>query len=407
MKIVRIGWLTIVFLLFTLGINPTLLPAASVVKTAGGQAVLVGGAEKARAEAVFDALGEALSRYIYDDMDVSYEFEQQVNERIIKRRKRYIKSYEIKGERTLGDLYQIELLVELQSDLLEQELKKIEGRERRQVEHLTLVVLPAVGFGGNPKPIDNGGFQSMALEPTVLQQNLRLELAIYGFNLETVEVLSPDLKSMFDQLFQGNKIAGRSAPEAAWFKGLMAGDLIIAIRPREISEEKIVTLHKSFWRSQAELVFIDTKNNMITPLSMVSAKVINSDYVAGLEKLTEDLTERVQQACLDRLLRDYIVPQEREELVVLQIKGFRQPSDFVAFKEQLQSLRTVKKVSLQALAAGSLELEVRVLITAPLLIKWINGFQSDDLPFTFTVYPMDETPERYLVRVNYDSTTSN
>ena len=38
---------------------------------------MVGGAEKARSEAVFDALGEALSLYIYSDMAVSHEFEQQ------------------------------------------------------------------------------------------------------------------------------------------------------------------------------------------------------------------------------------------------------------------------------------------------------------------------------------------
>ncbi|MEA1921230.1 MAG: hypothetical protein U9N63_01090, partial [Pseudomonadota bacterium] len=129
MKIVKIGWLTTVFLFLVLGSNPALLPAASVVKTTVGQAVLDGGSEKARAEAVFDALGEALSRYLYDDMAASYEFEQQINEKIIKRRKFYVKSYEIQSERTLGDLYQVELRVELQVDLLEQELRKIERRE--------------------------------------------------------------------------------------------------------------------------------------------------------------------------------------------------------------------------------------------------------------------------------------
>jgi hypothetical protein len=401
-KTVKIGWLMTVFLLLVMAGNPALLPAASVVKTTVGQAVLDGGSEKARAEAVFDALGEALSRYLYDDMAASYEFEQQINEKIIKRRKFYVKSYEIQSERTLGDLYQVELRVELQSDLLEQELRKIERRERRHVEHLTLVVLPMSSLGKNLEPIDNGGLRNMALEPTVLQQSLQQELAVYGFSLEVVDTISPDLMSMFVQLLQKDELSGRSEPEAAWFQGLLSGDLIVAIRPGEVSEERIVSLHKSFWRSQAELVFIDTKNDMITHLPTVTAKVINSDYVAGLEKLTQNLTERVQQACLDRLLRDYIVPQESEELLVLQFEGFRRPADFALFKERLQSLRTVKEVSLQALAAGSIELGVRILIPAPLLIKWFNGFSSDDLPFTFTVYPLDETPEHYLIRVNYD-----
>lgn len=402
MKIVKIGWLTTVFLFLVLGSNPALLPAASVVKTTVGQAVLDGGSEKARAEAVFDALGEALSRYLYDDMAASYEFEQQINEKIIKRRKFYVKSYEIQSERTLGDLYQVELRVELQVDLLEQELRKIERRERRQVEHLTLVVLPTAGMGENLEPVDNGGLRNLALEPTVLEQSLQQELAVYGFSLEVVDTISPDLMGMFVQLLQKDELSGRSEPEAAWFQGLLSGDLIVAIRPGEVSEERIVSLRKSFWRSRAELVFIDTKNDMITHLPTVTAKVISSDYVAGLEKLTQNLTEGVQQACLDRLLRDYIVPQESEELMVLQFEGFRRPADFVLFKERLQSLRTVKEVSLQALAAGSIELGVRILISPPLLIKWFNGFSSDDLPFTFTVYPLDETPEHYLIRVNYD-----
>lgn len=398
----KIGWLVTVFLLLVMAGNPVLLPAASVVKTTAGQAVLDGGSEKARAEAVFDAFGEVLSRYLYDDMAASYEFEQQINEKIIKRRKLYIKSYEIQSERTLGDLYRVELRVELQGDLLERELRKIERRERRQVEHLMLVILPAAGLEENLESIDNGGARSMALEPTVLRQRLQQELTVYGFSLEVVDTISPDLLSMFVQVLEENEIAGQSEPEAAWFQGLMPGDLIVAIRPGEVSEERIVSLQKSFWRSQAELVFIDTKNDMITHLPTVTAKVINADYVTGLEKLTGNLTERVQQACLDRLLRDYIVPQESEELVVLQFEGFRRPADFALFKERLKSLRTVKEVSLQALAAGSIELGVRILISAPLLIKWLNGFSSDDLPFTFTVYPLDETPEHYLVRVSYD-----
>ena len=139
----------------------------------------------------------------------------------------------------------------------------------------------------------------------------------------------------------------------------------------------------------------------------MTAKVINSDYVAGLEQLTENLTGKVQKTCLDRLLRDYIMPQESNALVVLQCDGFRRPVDFAAFKERLQSLRTVNEVSLLALSAGSLELEVRILTPSLLLIKWLNDFHSDDLPFTLKVYPLTKTPEHYLVRAIYESTLDN
>ena len=407
MKFVRICCLAVGFFLFALGGNYSLSQAATVVKTTSGQAVLVGGAEKARGEAVFDALGEALNRYLYDDMAASHEFEQQINEKILKRRKLYVKSYEIQSERTLGDLYQVELRVELQSDLLEWDLRKIERRERRQVEHLTLVVLPPAGSEGNHSQIENGGAHALALEPTVLWQSLRQELVVYGFSLEMVDAISPDLMTMFAQLLEKSKVEGRPELEAAWFQGLLPGDLIVVVRSAEVSEERIVTLRKSFWRSQADLVFIDTKNDMITHLPTVTAKVINSDYVAGLEQLTENLTGQVQKACLDRLLRDYIMPQENDELVVLQCRGFRRPADFAVFIERLQSLRTVKDISLQALAPGSLELGVRILTPAPLLLKWLNNFHPDDLPFTLTVYPLDEIPEHYLVLVIYDPTAGN
>ena len=402
MKIVRISCLLVGFFLLICVSNHGLLEAAVVVKTTAGQAVLVEGSAKARNQAVLDALGEALNRYIYDDMAVSHEFEQQINEKILKRRKFYIKSYEIQSERTLGDLYQVELRVELQSDLLDKELKKIERRERRQVEQLTLIVVPPAGLADKHSPIENGGAHAVALEPTVLLQSLRQELAIYGFSLEMINPTSPDLMTMIAQLLETGETENRQPPEASWFQGLLPGDLIVVVRSAEVSEERIVSLQKSFWRSRAELVFIDTKNDMITHLPSVTAKVINSDYIIGLEKLTENLTGRVQKACLDRLLRDYIVPQESEALVVLQCQGFRKPSDFTAFKESLQSLRTVKEVSLQALTAGSLELGVRILTSAPLLVKRLNDFHSVDLPFTFQVYPLDESPEHYLVRVNYD-----
>lgn len=406
MKIVRTGCLMVGFFLLALGGNFSSLQAAVVVKTTSGQAVLVGGAEKARSEAVFDALGEALSSYIYGDMAVSHEFDQQINEKIIKRRKLYVKSYEIQGERTLGDLYQIELRVELKGNLIKRELKKIERRKRRQVERLTLVVLPPVGMDGNNLQIENGEAHVQALEPTVLLQSLRQELAAYGFSLKMARTISPNLNVMFEKVLK-NSPAGQRVPESAWFKGLLRGDLIIAVRAAEVREERIVSLQKSFWRSQVELVFIDMKNDMITHLPSVTAKVIDSDYVVGLEKLTEELTGSVRKTCIERLLRDYLVPQESDLLVVLQCEGFRSPADFAAFKKRLQTLRTVKEVVLQELAAGSLDIGVRILTSPTLLITWLNDFHSDDLPFSLEVFPLDDLPEHYLVRVIYAPATGN
>ncbi len=427
MKNVRVGCLIVIFLMMVFPCG--LLQAAEVIKTTTGQALLVEGAEKARNEAVLDALGEALNSYIYDDMVVSHEFAQEINEKILKRRKAYVKSYGIQSERTLGDLYQVELKIELQSDLLDQELKKIEKGERQQVEHLTLVVLPPAGSVQNRFQAENGGAQALALEPSALFQSLGQELAIYGFSLEMVDPSSPDLLAMLAQLLDANEVESRQKAEASWFQGLLPGDLIIVVRSAAVREERIVSLKKSFWQSQAEVSFIDTKNEMITHLPKVSAKVINSDYIAGLEKLTADLTERVQKTTLDRLLRDYIVPQESEVLVVLQCQGFRNPADFAAFKESLQALRTVKEVSLQALAPGSLELGVQILTSAPLLVKWLNDYHSENTSFTLKVYPLDEgpggsrqasvvsrqssvvlgdeIPEYFLVRVNYALATAD
>ena len=402
MKILKISCLAVVFFGFCCFCSRGVLQA-SEVKTTSGQAVLVEGSEKARSQAVLGALGEALNLYIFEDMAVSHDFEPQINEKILKNRKNYVKSYEIQSERTLGDLYQVELKVDLQADLIEQELKKIEKGERQKVEQLTLVVLPPFGRGERPSSVENGEIHSLVLEPSALWQSLRQELAIYGFSLEMANSISPELSLMLEQLFAPDDNESRLRSQASWFKGLLPGDLIMVIRPSEVSEERIVSLQKSLWKSQAELVFIDTRNDMITYLPRVFAKVINADYITGLESLTEKLTANVQKVCLDRLLRDYIVPQESELTVVLQCQGFRSPTDFAAFKESLQSLRTVKEVSLQALAAESIELGVRILTSAPLLIKWLNDFHSEGSPFTLKAYPLDELPEHYLVRVSYNN----
>ncbi len=418
-KSLNICALVMLLLMFNAIGQRQFLCAATVVKTISGQAVLTDGVEKARKESISDALGEALVNYIYADMATNHKFEQQIDELILKNRNLYINKFVIQSEHTLGELYQIELRVELKSELIERDLKKIEQSKQRVVEQLTLVVLPP----GSRAKIDSsensnseGASFAPIIEPTVLELELKQGLAVYGFTLTGSGEFSEELELMFMKLMEADAIS-RSDFKASWFEGLLAGDLIVAIRPTEVREEHIVSLHKSFWHSQADIVFIDMKNDTIIHLPTVGAKVISADYVAGMERLTQELSSKIQESTIVRLLRDYVVPGGSEEQFILKCVGFRQPVDVIAFKERLNSLRTVKEVFLSGLAAGSVELEIRTLTTPLLLERWLNDFTFTDLPFrlsatkfsepsaTVEVNPAAEffvaSPTHFLVQVIY------
>ena len=381
---IKICFLMVMIFLFTIVVVNTNVYANTVTKTISGQAVLTDGVEKARKESINDALGEALNNYIYGDMAVNHKFEQQIDEIILKNRNRYIRKFAIQSEHTLGELYQIELRVELKSQLIERDLKKIEKSEKLKVENLLLLFLPSKtassGYGLESDRHETG-FSAPALDPNVLEQELKQELAVYGFTLSRANALTPELKAMIVELLDSDADTARREFNSEWFKGVLAGDLIIIVRAAEVREEKIVSLRKSFWQSQAEIVFIDMKNGVITYLPVVETKIVGDDYVVGMERLTGELSDKVCSFIIDRLLRDYVVPGGSEERIELECLGFRQPADFMAFKERLKSLRTVKEVSLKEFAAGSLTIEITTLTPAELLGEWLNSAAARNLNF--------------------------
>jgi len=397
------------------------LYAASTLKTISGQAVLTDGVEKARQESISDALGEVLRNYIYGDMAVNHKFEPQIDETILKNRNFYIKKFEIKNERTLGELYQIELLVELKSELIESELKKIEHLKKRQVKTLQLVVLPPgasyVDRADSELSNESDDPLTSILEPTTLSHDLQQGLTVYGFTLADSGKLAPELEEVFIKLMDADDPGSRDEFNASWFHGFMNADLAVVIRPAGVREERILSLRKSFWHGQADIIFIDMKNNTITRLPTSEAKVISSDYIMGMERLTRELSARVLKNVTGRLLRDYVVPGGEDVYVVLKCTGFRCPADFMTFKERLKSLQTVKSISLQKLSAGFLELGITTLTSAELLVKWINNYAVDGLPYHLqaTAFPSSTTnlesgatldatvvsPAVYLVEVTY------
>jgi len=359
-------------------------------------------------------------------MAVNHKFEQQIDEIILRNRNRYIKKFTIQSEHTLGELYQIELRVELKSKIIERDLKKIEKSEKLKVEDLVLLFLSPKTDSAAAAGSEAGGDSyaaALVLNPADLERELEQELMVYGFTLSSANALTPELKSMVAELLDSGEGSARRDINASWFKGLLDGDLIIVVRAAPVREEKIVSLRKSFWHSQAEIVFIDIKNGSITYLPVVETKIVGNDYVIGMERLTRELSDKVCSRTIDRLLRDYVVPGGSEERVKFECMGFRRPADFIAFKERLKSLRTVKEVSLKEFAPGSLTIEITTLTPPELLGEWLNHAAAKNLNFHLqaTLLPAQvsvsedqfassssaEIPaRRYLVQVVYGASDS-
>ena len=383
-------------LLMVCGVHSAM--ANVVLESVNGRAVLEGGADRARGRAINNALRKALRRYIFEDQGVSPKFEKRVNQEIVDNRNRFIQSYEILRERTLGDLYQVELRVELRDDLIDQVLAGIEQHHKQKVERLTLVLLP-------PVSLDGAAPAAPVLEAPMLMEALRGELKAYGFTLEASGPPTGDLKTMLSRVLgtPGDEDRGREI-DAGLFKGMLPGDLIVVVRSSPAVEEKIASLGKSLWKARAELAFIDVRNRRIIHLAPVSAKVINRDYVAGIETLTRTLTGRVRDACLDRLLRDYVIPGEKLTEVVLECRGFRRPAEFAFFRKRLESLRSVSQVRIQALAAGLIELHLKLVTPPQTLLAWLNDFQDPEFPARLTAYRAGGTVDSAVVmRVDCDA----
>jgi hypothetical protein len=387
--------LPLLLVLLIVGFNSP-AAAAVVVESVNGRAVLEGSADRARTQAVDAALRRALRRYVFEEQGISPKFEKKVNQEIISDRNRFIRSYEILRERTLGDLYQVELKVELRADLIDQVLAGIEQKHKQRVEHLVLAQLPPVRMEGAAPA-------APVLESSLLLTELQGELQAYGFSLEAAGPLSAELKVMLSRVLADSGDGSGGRLDAGVFKGLLPGDLIIVVRSSPADEEKIVSLDKSLWKARAELAFIDLRNGRIIRLPPVNAKVINQDYVAGLKELTRTLTGRVKDACLDRLLRDYVIPERKKTEVVLECRGFPRPADFALFRQRLEALRSVSGVRIQALAAGLIELRLELVTPPRTLVAWINSFKAPDFPGRLTAYAAGGENSPVVVRVECDA----
>jgi hypothetical protein len=422
--ITRLCLLGLIFCLLLVCGGTQSLYAAATTKTISGQAVLTEGVEKARKESISDALGEVLRNYIYGDMAVDHKFAPQIDKIILKNRNFYIKKFEIKSERTLGELYQIELRVELKSELIESELEKIEHLKKRQIKTLQVVVLPPEAVVGGSSDLENSdrsdALLTPVLEPTLLTRDLQQDLSVYGFTLTGSDPLRSELEATLVKLMETDNsynLSRRQELDYSRLRGVISVDLLLVIRPSGVREERIASLNKSFWHSQADIVFIDMKNNVMMHLPTAESKVIGADYITGMERLTRELDANVRKSVLDRLLRDYVVPGGKEAQIILKCVGFRQPADFIVFKDRLKSVKTTKSVTLKELAAGSLEIEITTLSSIELLVKWINNFSFTGLSYRLSatalpasaakienrsaIDPTVVSPAIYLVEVIY------
>jgi hypothetical protein len=157
--------------------------------------------------------------------------------------------------------------------------------------------------------------------------------------------------------------------------------LLILIQPFPVSAEKIVSLDKYLWKGSAGVAFFDLKNQRTTKLGKVQAKVIEADQTTGLTALGQSLNAAIVEAVVDRLLRDYRIPQEHESRLRLKCRGFRKPSDFYLFQQRLSRLRTVKRLTLVSLAPGVIELELALLIPPMTLKEWIDHLPVGEMGF--------------------------
>lgn len=384
-KISQLSLVMLILLSFLPGVR-------AAVITVDAQALLEQGMAKARQQAVNEALLEALRRNIFDNLAVSRDFEKEIEEKILDRREVFVKSYAIQNERTLGDLYWLELKVEIQDETLAAELAQIQQGRRLKVERLALVVMPPAG---------NTADLPILFEPSALASSLGHELELYGFSLELLREPEADLLSLIRKTVMLENPS--SLPRAEWFQALIDVDLLIVLWAEGVSHESVVSLGKEFWRSQVRLAFIDCRNDLITVLPELKAKVISENYVDGLEKMTRKLQQVVADSCLERLSRDYLLPQAEQRNLRLQCKGLRLPADFERLREKLESLRGIGRFQLQALSAGSLEFEIEVLTPVPLLLDWLADYRDPAAGLWFKVYPLDDNgPDSYLLQAIYE-----
>ncbi|MBN2333008.1 MAG: hypothetical protein JXO49_02745 [Deltaproteobacteria bacterium] len=367
---------------------------------ARGSALLAADQTAARREAINDALGNALHSYVYDQLLANHSDDELINEHIFNRQDRYILSYEIISDRLLGDLFQIELAVHVNQELVQEELAMIMEPEKRAVQDIRLIIIQRYGTA----PLSTVPLleQSLPLEPSSLAENLHGELAAYGFMLTYHPNISDELQQLFLLTTENRRTPDNSLPVSAGrFKELLPGDLAIFIDLQPMEEKHIGTVDKLLLSVDYDMTFVDMKNNSLVILPPAATQVLAESLPAGMPLLAEKLNAQLKNQIMDRMLREYAVFPENEQEIMLAINGFRQHRDFKQFTDELETLRTVGAVRLHALSAGHIELKVSTYATMELLIEWLNRFSPADGSYALRSQLLPSSVDTVLVQVDY------
>ncbi len=371
--------------------------ALAASKIIEGQAVLGQGATAARQEAIRAAFAEALRRYIYDDLGFSREYAAVVNEKILRHPRPFIRSYTIQQEQRFGDLYQVELKIDLQDALLGRELERIETGSRPEIVGVALMVLslpavrekkataPAAALSGDSAALSSVTPPLSALD-VEFPKALAGELEVYGFK-STVIAPSPGSFGRLERLLE----EGDSPAETGWLPRF-PGRVMILVRPFPVEVKGLSSLRKALWKQSVALFLIDRYFPRITRLGKVEAKIIESDRNAALAALRWRLTAEVVRRCSARLARDYRLPRENESSLLLSCRGFRSPADFSLFRERLARLRTVKKLELAGLSRGTITLCLELLISPATLIRWLEHCDFGTAGFRLRIFSRAALP---------------
>ncbi len=377
----------------------------SVQLISRGSAVIAGSQPAARQEAIDDALDQALRRDVYDRLLVGHEQDDLLEERIFNRKDRYILAYEILSSRQLGDLFQVELRVKINQQLLQGELGSLVKGAKEPVQKIVLVVLAATGERKNPA--DGAALQLPAplLEPRRLAAEMEGEMTAYGYDFSLVPTVSPALENLCrragvpeDEVGENE---GEGAVRAADFRSLLPhDDLAVIVRPGFLAEKQVMTVRKTMLVVHYDLLFVDLKNNRIV-MTGGDIQTLGADFPAAYASLQRQLRDHLHEQIMSRLLAEYTVIPPHETTATLWLTGFRRAADLEVFRQRLAALRTVNDVKVAALAAGTVVLRVKTIASYDLLLKWLNRFMPENGNYHLQAMLDEADPGRILVQVEY------
>ncbi|MBW1645457.1 MAG: hypothetical protein JRJ56_03895 [Deltaproteobacteria bacterium] len=380
--------------------------AATAPVVARGSAVVAGDQLGARQAAVDDALDRALRQYVYDQLLISHDRDAQLEEQIFKLKDRYILSYEIVSSRRLGDLFQVELLVRINRQLLQRELSSLVKREKEPVHQVVLVVSSAAA--GRRQEAPAGEEQLLTaplLEPRRLAAELAGEMSAYGYDFSLVDEVPGEVAGLCRQsdgldegALPGAEGQGISAADC---RSRLPGDLAIIVCLEPLVEKRIATVDKLLLESRYRFLLVDMKNDLRSRPVADKVQVLSGDFPAAFASLQQQLLARLHEQIMTRVLDEYPVATRQETTVTLRCTGFRRAADFASFRQRLTALRTVKAATVTALAAGELELRVVTIANYDLLLQWLNHFVPAERDYRLRAALDSQSPGLILVQVDY------